>query len=665
MSYVKAGKKHVNEVLKFLKKMGFKDVNGGDQFIIGGKQADACAGHEKTLLIFECTRQKDINAKITSFRGKIPDMIRGFKTHPKYKAYARYMTILGVKFQKVSDTNVSFGMEGGGRRVRIWDNRFFSYYSTLHGTIGEYAKYSLLAEIGITPENAEAVTVPAFSARVGRKGKYLLFLFFIEAKHLLKIAYVARRETGQEAYYQRMVSKDRLRAIAKYVEKGRVFPNSVVVALDERAWEFTPTPDKTLTQLDIGFSKNLSLGRLNLLNSYRSCWIIDGQHRLYSYTKTTVPGFLAVSAFARVDKETQADYFLDINLEAKRVSPNLLWDLLGSLHPGSPRGVISNAVKKLRGIPNGFFESKIKIPSLGPGRFNFNNLCVTLDKKDLAKQLLPHLHKNTPNPLSHNNADIFETNLAQALNQYFLSLDDQIDSEKKEVYTDGFVSVMISLFRLLLTHIKKKPSVDSEKAFLAPIAQFINACSTDEIHSVKTSLSSEGGKTSFHDDLIRLLRDQYDPEFAIGMVRDEQSLAEKIRDLELELNQFVNSILVANFGEDWIQNQKFFPDPAQRKECDKRAKLNNRPPWEYINFQTTVTSIIMGRELWAQFFEDMFISSERFSSREQLQILTQELWNYRSNKLGHKRPKPVPYSKDKEAIIKGAYNIFKSIIADQ
>ena len=662
MTHVQAARKHVNEVLKFLKKMGFKHVKGGDDFIIGGKQVDACAAHEKTLFIFECTRQLDINAKITSFRGKLPNMIRGFKCHPTYKDYTRHVAVMPVKFQRVTQTHLNFGMSTGARTVRIWDHCFISYYSTLHTTIGQYAKFSLLAEMGIKPEKTEAIAVPAFSTRVGRKGKYLLYLFFIEAKHLLKIAYVARRQTGHEAYYQRMVRNNRLRDIAKYVEKGRVFPNSIVVALDPKACAFTSLPQKIFSQLDTPLPKWISIGRLELLNTYRSCWIIDGQHRLYSFTKTTVPGFLAVSAFAKVDKETQADYFLDINLEAKTVNPNLLWDLLGSLHPGSRRGIISNAVKKLRDIKGGFFENSIKIPSMGPGRFNFNNLCVTLAKTGLAESHLPRLHQNMRNPLSSNDHATFETNVAQALNLYFAALDQLMHPDKKALYTDGFVSVMISLFRLLLSHLAKRPSPSEAKAFLAPLSRFITSCTPADLKSIALSLSSEGGKTGFRDQLIRILQDEYAPDFAVGMLKDEQSLAQKIRDLEFDLNQFVNSVLEPQLGANWMQDQQIFPDPAQRKECYNRSKLNDRPPWEFVNFQTMVTTVIMNKAVWPRFFQKIFISPDRFSSPDQMRVLTQELWNYRSNKLGHKRSHPVRYGKDKESIIKAAYNIFQSVI---
>jgi len=201
MNYLETGAKHVAEMIKFLKRLEFKDVNGGSEFIIGGKQVDACAGHEGTLIIIECTTQKDITSKLNSFRGKINDIVHGFKCHKSYKSYKRYKYVLAVKYQKVTDTHLKNALESKGKKVYIWDNKLISYYSSIQHSIGKYAKYNLLAEIEVTPESDEHVTIPAFSTRVGPKGRHILFLFFVEHSDLLKIAYVARRELGFESYY--------------------------------------------------------------------------------------------------------------------------------------------------------------------------------------------------------------------------------------------------------------------------------------------------------------------------------------------------------------------------------------------------------------------------------------------------------------------------------
>jgi DNA sulfur modification protein DndB len=657
MGHVEAARKHVHETLKFLKKMGFSDVDGGDNFVIGGRQIDACGGHENTLLIIECTRQKDIDKKINDFRGKLHDIAHGFRSHDKYKTYKNHVLVLAIKRQKVTQTHLNHAMKSKGRKVYLWDQNLISYYSKLEAVIGRFAKFNLLGEIDIKPEKSEQITTPAFQTRMGQK--YILFLFFVGAKDLLKIAYVARRELGLESFYQRMIKRDRLRAIARYIEKGKVFPNSIVVALEPGAWRFEQIPEKTLADVP----KWLEIGKLTLINNYRSCWIIDGQHRLYSYAHTNTPGLLAVSAFANIGRETQADYFLDINREAKPVDPNLLWDLLGSLSPNSTKGIISSAVKKLRDMRNGFFENNIRIPSIGKGKFNFNNICATIEKTELAEETLPSpKYQKIRNPFCHTNYSQFVTNLSGGLNEYFCSLGEGLQANKQQVFSDGFVSVMIRLFKLLVVHHQKRPGEGELKAFLAPVCEHIVSYNEEEVKGLRKYLTSEGNKKDFLDRLVKIEQERYDPHFAVGLVKMEKSLAERIRDLEFQLNEFINSTLEKAVGSDWMKEQKYFTDPAQRRECFTRAQVNKRPPWEFINFQTAVTTIIMNRELWQSVFERKFISPERFSTKEQLQMLTQELWNYRSNVLGHKRSAAIKYSNDKLNIIRSAYNIFLSII---
>ena len=72
-----------NEIIKLLKVLDFKDVNGGANFKVGGVQVDACGGHEDTLLVIECTtakkkEEKYVRDKIRKLRGDIPILNKGF-----------------------------------------------------------------------------------------------------------------------------------------------------------------------------------------------------------------------------------------------------------------------------------------------------------------------------------------------------------------------------------------------------------------------------------------------------------------------------------------------------------------------------------------------------------------------------------------------------------
>jgi DGQHR domain-containing protein len=140
-----------------------------------------------------------------------------------------------------------------------------------------------------------------------------------------------------------MVSSARLGQIARYVDKkGMIFPNSIVVALSPDCWSY-----HTPTSSELPLPNWQTCGMLTLKGAFDTCWVIDGQHRLYSYSRASTDGRLIVSAFARITEKQQAQYFLDINREAKKVDANLLWDLLGSTNQTTEDDDVSRIRKNL------------------------------------------------------------------------------------------------------------------------------------------------------------------------------------------------------------------------------------------------------------------------------------------------------------------------------
>ena len=149
----------------------------------------------------------------------------------------------------------------------------------------------------------------------------------------------ARRETGRRDYYQRMLKRSRLANIKKFIQDGEIFPNNVVVAFDE-----SPQFHQVTNEQDNFLPEWLEFGELTFPKSYRSCWIIDGQHRLYSFgavDPNPKSQKLAVFAFDQLSESRQAKFFIDINKEQKPVSPDLIWDLEGDMRSDTDRGLIA------------------------------------------------------------------------------------------------------------------------------------------------------------------------------------------------------------------------------------------------------------------------------------------------------------------------------------
>ncbi len=653
MDYTDVSNEHEKETIRLLKNLGFSHINGGPEFKVGGRQVDACGGHENTLLVLECTTQKDITQKIDNFRGKSNEIISGFKTTEPFNKYENHKLILAVKGKEITELNRKHAEEKTPK-IHLWDDAYVSYYMTLSSSINEHAKYSLLTELDVGPETKSVTTIPAFSTLVGKEGKYRLFIFYIRASELLKISYVARREAGGETFYQRMLKKARLRKIASYINKGKCFPNSIVLALDKDSWSFR--------EHDLSDAPDwVSFGFLTLGNSYDSCWVIDGQHRLFSHTQTSVNGTLVVSAFANISQEAQAEYFVDINREAKRVDANLLWDLLGSISPKSKDGVISNSVKRLRKMRGGFFYSNIRIPSLGKGRFSFNSLCVSLEKNELGEKEIGHKFKKRRSPFYSDDNDRFITNLSNGVNGYFVILDDGLhESVKKNLYTDGFVSVLIALYKLLIVHTRKRPTKAECEKMLEVIWGYLNTRSDDDLVNIRNSLSSEGGRTYFRNDLINLLQASYNPNFAAGLIDASKTLADKIQDLEFDLNRYVNGVLYKEVGEDWLD--AYIRDGKQLKTLKAKSKRHDKPPWEFLNFLTTINAVVLNDTLWEDIFRTPF-SDQGFRSKDEIRVLASKIWDYRSNKI-HPRSGPVVITRQEEELIEDIYKMFLNVVSE-
>ncbi|HEY0025530.1 MAG TPA: DGQHR domain-containing protein [Longimicrobium sp.] len=208
--------------------------------------------------------------------------------------------------------------------ISVFDEADLDYFEQLVKLLGPAARYQFLAEVFRGREIAGLeVRVPALRARVGTLTCYT---FAIRPDYLLKIAYVAHRAKGKAIdldAYQRMISKSRLRAIGQYISEEGVFPTNIVVNLEkDRVVQFERGKQE-------GDTDGALFGWLTLHPSYGAAWIIDGQHRLFAYSghPRATSSYLNVLAFAGLSASRQAQMFVDINSEQRRMKRSLLVEL--------------------------------------------------------------------------------------------------------------------------------------------------------------------------------------------------------------------------------------------------------------------------------------------------------------------------------------------------
>ena len=142
------------------------------------------------------------------------------------------------------------------------------------------ARFQFLAEFLRDQKIPEmtGVTVPAIRGELGGKKFYC---FVTNPRRLLKIAFVNHRTLNDPEgapSYQRLVSRTRMKQISEFLKKGGFFPTNILINFVKKVLF-----DKIAQDDDTG----VTFGSLHLPNRYKSAWIIDGQHRLYGFSRLT------------------------------------------------------------------------------------------------------------------------------------------------------------------------------------------------------------------------------------------------------------------------------------------------------------------------------------------------------------------------------------------
>jgi len=218
-------------------------------------------------------------------------------------------------------------------RMRVWGEEELRYYEALVDAIGEYAKYEIIHSFGI--ETSEEKTIHNILAlHIHQPYSWSdadLFLFTITPAKLLSICTVLRKARGYADAYQRILRKERLRGVSKFVtQENALLPPNIIVHFGEKVtWDPVKLPDRDVNGRPITLAKkDYELVVLKIPMEYASLELIDGQHRLYGFIRTesaTRESFnLVVLGIAGLSFERRRDTFIAINDKARRVDANLV-----------------------------------------------------------------------------------------------------------------------------------------------------------------------------------------------------------------------------------------------------------------------------------------------------------------------------------------------------
>jgi len=308
--------------------LGFTVLNKDRGFVLpygrgesDTRQIDVFAADDETVLIVECkatggeTKRASFKAEIEALSGIKPGLLKtAMSLFPSHKVKVILATsgyiVSGPDSERMEDADIAH-----------FDDDVVEYYQELTKHLGVAARFQLLGRL------FAGTKIPGMNNRVpaiqGRMGGSRYYAFSIEPEKLLKIGYVLHRSeanTNLMPTYQRLIKKSRLKSVTAFVESGGFFPNSIIINIDagRRGLSF----DKAALGVEGTESR---IGILHLPQTYRSAYIIDGQHRLYGFAATdlakteTIP----VVAFVNLDRADQVRLFMDINENQKAVPKNL------------------------------------------------------------------------------------------------------------------------------------------------------------------------------------------------------------------------------------------------------------------------------------------------------------------------------------------------------
>lgn len=476
---------------------------GGDNFKIGGWQIDACGKCDGIFVLIDCaTTQKkyrNITQKAHEWRSKCSDIAKKLKDRYR-EEFQDIKYVIWTNFP----TKVQI------QDVYVKDDKYLKYYEKLFTFFGDNIKYSILRELGVTQipvkEGQESdFIVPAF--RITYQDKHF-YNFFVNAEILRKIAYVCRLESQEKAGFQRMLDEKKLIKIGAFLDKGGMFYNNIIIAFENEP-KFIEEKSKITTYLP----NYLQFGALELPKVYCSAWVIDGQHRLFGFTRSRSPlskqqtllNVFAIYNSKETKEEEEAETFYVINSTQTKIKPDILWDLIGRIRPKTFGGLISNIVKTLNEKEP--FKDKIYIPSISGiekrGHIPISYFCTDLKNLRLIGDVRIIEYR-----LNKQNDDIKTP--VKLLIRYFKIIQDLFEKNKEVnefIFTHNGVSIMLEILKGILIKFQNElPSESELRNLLNPMKRYI----IKNFNEIKRQAKAKENRREIAQKLLqKILRKEY------------------------------------------------------------------------------------------------------------------------------------------------------------
>ena len=357
-------------------RLGYPELNIGRSFRIEitsdgslvEKQIDVFARDEETVIVAECktadaNKRKSLQSALGEFDSLKKPIANAIRKHYGKDFKPKILWCFVTEKIEWSDNDLARASQQG---TKIINERDLNYIEELSRILGPVARHQFKATYleGIKIPELENKRVPAVRGRIGGK---IAYVFSAHASDIIRVSFVNHRDLRDPRgtpSYQRLVNPGRLKKISEYLSGGGYFPNSILLNFRKK-----PRFDMSQPSDD----KDIQFGHLYFPDTYKSCWIVDGQHRLYGCAllpASSKQPTLAFIAFEMISAEEEARLFATINREQQKVQKSLLDELDGDLkwdsadHGERMAAIASRAIDLMNNRFGGPFEDKVSLPTL-------------------------------------------------------------------------------------------------------------------------------------------------------------------------------------------------------------------------------------------------------------------------------------------------------------
>jgi len=299
------------------------------------RSLDVTAINKDHLLIFQCKDRESINSvekefasvetavsSITSQQATIKRTKNNVVKDSDLKKI-KHVIVCYVFTDKLQNPDMESLVTSHG--FHFWDHKAVKNYEKTSDTLDYLTKNQILKEFKI-PFSEQIGTWREPAVKITQKKKPPMYALGIHPALLIKMGYVYRRGTQKTDAYQRVINKDRLSNISKFLKSEEsMLSNPVIIVFDK--------DEKIQEEFDYDEETKM----LTFPTTPNCAWIIDGQHRIFGFKDHSEYKLwdeeknedykIPVIAFKTLPELEQSRTFVNINYYQKRIDPSLFSDL--------------------------------------------------------------------------------------------------------------------------------------------------------------------------------------------------------------------------------------------------------------------------------------------------------------------------------------------------